>query len=190
MNANRKRFLMGKTVQVTRQFVRVLLYDHIKERSTVEWGSLPLSNPKTGWVVGFTTRHEGYYRQATLTDDFGSHRGPEFLHRTGTVPVMLVAFSPSGKPKEVPIDVGWELAEITAGRPSDKTLRRYKNQSEDSKEWPRDVKGRFLKLDIAFNAAVAPALEAVNDISRVETQNELPSLEPKPPKKPNSLFGV
>lgn len=109
----------------------------------IEWEKLfPYRDPRIGQIVGLCTRYDGEIK----SDKWCNWLAVSKSHR-----FWLVKFGLSNKPVCVS-EGGMELAKINevidlpySYPPSSMTNRDKKNLSEDSKNWPRDEKGRWTK---------------------------------------------
>lgn len=128
--------LMGQVVTVT----KVLREREVKHGINLatwrrDYETLDI-NPRAGWVVGF--RH-----LATGTTRYYPDDCPVFK-RDGSVPAVLVAYWPTRRPVEVPLD-GFVLGGTPDLRDLKWTEQARAAAREEAKSFPRR-NGRFVKV--------------------------------------------
>jgi hypothetical protein len=141
----RTKDLMGKVVVVEKVYRRIDLEParngHV---STTKMGWEVIDAVlRPGWVVGERWLQAGTAYHGDYDDPASWTRGDVSYH------CLLVAYWPSMKPVRVPVD-GFKLADgvapyRTPGWPY--TERHRKEMRKEMADWPRDVKGRWVKKE-------------------------------------------
>jgi len=137
--------LMGKIVTVLEKYERYQTHDYsLKEEKTItkrKWRRVPIK-PRAGWVTGYRFIYEGIYYPSTC--DYLESYNPAYLDVTKTIKCLLVSFFPTYNPIRVPVD-----SIIKGGTPKNTSLPWTDLQritlSKETKNWPRDKKGRWKK---------------------------------------------
>jgi len=134
--------LMGQVVVVHATLSRV------RDERQFTWEPSRLEAPRPGWVVGYRWLQNGERIPGCgghgLEDDYD----PPYFHEKGPrTPCLLVAFWPTMKPVNVPLE-SYRRAQANEKPYLKKQVwtdadRRY--ASENTENAPRDERGRFLK---------------------------------------------
>lgn len=144
MNKKTMLGLMGKIVTVHS------IYKRVRENETNKryWKEERLEASRAGWVVGFASLQNGVYHSG------GSYGGgweePEdyesaYLEVESTTKALKVVWWPNRKPVFVPMDSRLEMGGIPDCREYLWDERAKAWMREDSKKWPRDKNGRWIK---------------------------------------------
>lgn len=135
---------IGTYVMVHRRFGRTKLGSGI-----VKWASIVLAKSRLGQVVGLCTRYDGKVHSEVHYEGCANYFVPTKSHR-----FWLVRFGLMNKPVCV-ADDGMRLATIDEVEklPLQSPRQTWSEQdkqeaSEESKTWPRDKKGRWIKEKI------------------------------------------
>ena len=129
-----KKELMGSIVTVYTRLIRVIP-NHSGGRLR-EWHRQNLLKPWAGWVVGFRTKSNG---RIVFDPEDGNHWEP---HKP--ISVIMVSSWLTTNPIPVPLD-GFTMGGVPKSPQHNLTDEEKEWYKKESKTWPRDSKGRWIK---------------------------------------------
>ena len=142
---------MGRQVRFTRKLVRRSERD-AQNRLIWYWAEMPLddhTDASVGWAVGLRWLPRGHVVDYDFNDG-----GRQFRSCGRAIPAVLVATYPTVNPIPIPLDNIEVLDEPVEIRLWPKRFR--VEMAKDSKEWPRDERGRWVKDYPSFNDPPGP----------------------------------